>query len=125
MLPLGLAVGDVHQARSDADRLLLTWGRGAGHRLPPVLAQVQRVSAQHGEDALPLPDASTDLLRGEGMGARTSGMLAAGSVAPSPHGRPGSGRAPAYLPLFGEDLLAVEPTLLPHGVERDVREVRG
>lgn len=32
---------------------------------------------------------------------------------------------PAYLPLFGEDLLAVEPALLPHGTERDVREVGG
>lgn len=40
VLPLGVTVGDVYQARSDADwrLLLLTWGRGNGHSLPPVLA---------------------------------------------------------------------------------------
>lgn len=99
MLPLGLAVGDVHQARLDADRrLLLTWGRGAGHRLPPVLAQVQRVGAQHGEDALPLPDASTDLLRGQGTGHGPQGCSWRGA---SPlRGRPGSGGRPHTFPFL-------------------------
>jgi len=105
VLPLGLAVGDVHQARSDADRrLLLTWGRGAGHRLPPVLAQVQRVGAQHGEDALPLPDASTDLLRGEGTGHGPQGRSrrrgAVSASPPLPHRRPGSGWGGGHPPTF-------------------------
>lgn len=69
VLPLGLAVGNVHQARSDADwLLLLTLGRGVGHGLPPVLAEVEGVGAENGEDALPLPDAPTNFLQIEGKG---------------------------------------------------------
>lgn len=71
----------------------------------------------------------------KGRGHGPSGMLAEGSIHPALTAGLGlglrwevagaGGGVPAYLSLFGEDLLAVEPALLPHGAERDVREVGG
>lgn len=67
MLALGLAVGDVDEAASDADgRMLVLAGAGAGavqHRLPLVLVEEEGVGAQHGEDALPRSDAAAHFLQ--------------------------------------------------------------
>lgn len=70
--PLGLAVGDVHQAGADADgrRLVLTCaGRRSPRRrrpgLPPLLAQGERARPQRGVHPLPLAQAAARFLQGD------------------------------------------------------------
>ena len=65
VLPLGLAVGDVHQAARQADGWLVVLAGRPGaveHRLPLVLVEEQRMGAQDGEDALPRPHAAAQFL---------------------------------------------------------------
>lgn len=71
VLPLGLAVCDVHQAATDADWLLVLRAaadRGAAkHRLPLVLVEEQRMGTQDREDPFPWTHAAADLLRRDMM----------------------------------------------------------
>lgn len=61
VLPLGLAVRDVHQAAPDVDGLLVHRG-AAEHRLPLVLVEEQGVGAEDRIDPLPRPHAAADFL---------------------------------------------------------------
>lgn len=70
--PLGLAVGDVHQAGADADgrRLVLTCDGRRPRRccrpgLPPLLAQREGARPQRGIHPLPLAQAAARFLQGD------------------------------------------------------------
>lgn len=88
--PLGLAVGDVHQAGADADgrRLVLTCdGRRRPCRrrpgLPPLLAQREGARPQRGVHPLPLAQAAARFLQGDTRrGERLEGEGMRGQACP-------------------------------------------